>query len=701
MHYTIEHDVPGRMRLRVKHRSITLHESVVIKALMEMQIGARCVAVSHRTGSILVHYEKGTRDSLLIAVSLLHKNFYKEIDTSALISQKETTLTGATLKLITGIIFRTLLPQLLRQTLAILRSAPIILRGIAHVWHHKRANVSVLDASAVGISLLRKDFKTATIITSLLALGDILESWTHKKSRESLIKSLSLNLDTVWIRRDSQEMNIPASDLNIDDILIVRTGSVISADGTVIGGEAAVNQTVMTGESLPVYKKIGSSVYAGSVVEEGEIFIRVTAFDSETRIHKIAEMIDESETLKASIQTRAEKMADAIVPYSFLLAGGIYFLTKDLLRASSALLVDYSCAIKLSTPLAILSAMREGAQKNILIKGGKFLEALSEADVIVFDKTGTLTTASPKIKKIIHFPPHTREDVLRIAACLEEHFPHSVAHAVVRQAEKESLVHQEEHSQVEYVLAHGIASHLHGQRILIGSTHFVIEDEQTPLSIEHLDIIRRESKTCSLLCLAIGNELAGIICIEDPIRGDAAVTIGELKRDGTTRIAILTGDNEYSASNVALKVGIEEFHAQLLPEQKTAFIKGLRAKGRRVIMVGDGINDSPALAAADVGVAMKSGADIAQEVADVVLNDNMLPSLVNARKLGKGVMLKINRNYKFIVGGNSLLLLLGLWGCISPATSALFHNLLTVSVSAYSLLPVLKADVNRTRTHYD
>ena len=692
MNYTIEHDLPERIRLRLQQR-ITLRKSVIIKALLEVQSGAREVAVSHQTGSILIHYEQGARDSLLTAVSLLDESFYRGIDASALLPmQRESTLTEAVFRLVGGLALRALLPRVVRHTVAVFRSTPLITRGITHLWQNKNADVAVLDASAIAVSLLRRDFKTAAIITSLLTLGDILESWTHKKSRESLVESLSLNLDTVWVRKDSQERSIPATDLAIDDVLVVRTGSVIPADGTVIEGEAGVNQAVMTGESLPVHKNRGSSVYAGTVVEEGELFIRVSAFDSATRIHKIAEMINESESLKASVQNRAEKMADAIVPYSFLLAGGIYLLTRDWVRASSALLVDYSCAIKLSTPLAILSGMKEGAQRNILIKGGKFLEALDEADVVVFDKTGTLTTALPQIAKVIPFSPHTREEVLRTAACLEEHFPHSVARAVVRQAEEEALEHREEHSQVEYVLAHGIASRLHGQRVLIGSTHFVFEDEKIPHSPEQFELIVREAQTCSLLCLAVGGKLAGIICIEDPLRDDAFTTVARLRQEKVARIAILTGDNRHTAASVAQQLNIEEFHAQLLPEQKTAFIKEMQKEGHRVVMVGDGVNDSPSLAAADVGVAMKSGADIAQETADVVLSDNSLSNLVEARKLGRGVMHKINLNYRLIVGGNSLLLALGLGGILSPTTSALLHNALTVGVSAYCLLPVLKDD---------
>jgi Cu2+-exporting ATPase len=477
-------------------------------------------------------------------------------------------------------------------------------------------------------------------------------------------------------------------DLRIGDLVVVRAGSVIPVDGTVSEGSAMVNQSAMTGESEPVHRAPGLSVYAGTVVEEGELVVRVTAFDSETRLHKIAEMIDESEELKAAIQNRAEKMADAIVPYSFLLAGGIYLWTRDATRATAALLVDYSCAIKLATPLAILSAMREGARRGALVKGGKFLEALAAADTVVFDKTGTLTVSAPSVAKVIPFGGNTRDMVLRTAACLEEHFPHSIARAVVKQAEKEGLSHREEHSTVEYAVAHGIASRLRGEKVLIGSAHFVFEDEGVACAPDQQEVVDREAERYSVLFLAIGGKLAGILCIEDPLREDAFDIVKRLHEVGITRVVMLTGDNFHVAKNVAEAIGIDEVQAQLLPADKTRVVKRLKNTGK-VVMVGDGVNDSPALAAADVGVAMCGGADIAQAVADVILSENRLHALVDVRKLGIGVMEKIYRNYAFIIGANSLLLALGLSGAITPTTSALLHNLATIGASVYSLTPVL------------
>lgn len=660
-----------------------------------MQEGVLGVSVSHRTGSILLCYQEAgpegrVRDTLLTAVALIDREFYAGIDGSVLVEPNVTSLGEAVWELMLGVALRSFLPALLGRMVTLVRSLPLLGRGVRSMWRRGMPNVSVLDASAVGLSLLRRDFKTASIITTLLALGDLLESWTHKKSRESLTESLALRIDKLWIQKDGEEMQIPLTQLQLGDIVIVRSGSAIPVDGQVIDGEGMVNQASITGESLPVHRAPGLSVYAGTVLEEGYLAVRTDAFDSETRIQKIVNMINESEALKADIQSRAEKLADAMVPYNFALAGLIYLFTRDAMRASSALLVDYSCAIKLATPLALLSAMREGAQRGILIKGGKFLEALSNADTLVFDKTGTLTSATPRVAKVVPFGRFSREEVLRTAACLEEHFPHSVARAVVRQAEKELLSHREEHSEVEYLLAHGIASRLHGERLLIGSAHFVLEDESIPFSEEQRRVAENEERAYSVLYLACAGEPMGLVCVEDPLREESLLIVPKLKREGFSRIVMLTGDSARAAHNVAEVLGIEDVRPRLLPDQKTQIIADLKRDAVKVVMVGDGINDSPALSASDVGVAMKSGADIAREVADIVLTDNRLEGLLDARRLGSGVMKKINRNYAFIAGANSTLLALGLMGWITPVTSALLHNLATVGASTYSLLPILR-----------
>jgi Cu2+-exporting ATPase len=642
---------------------------------------------------------------ILKAVELLDSEFYGQIDGSEL-APGGGTLGGAVASLFGGVLGRALLPQAARYLFTFFNALPILAKGINELWRRRGfRSVSVLDASAVGVSILRRDFRTAAVITTLLTLGDLLESWTHKKSRESLRDSLALDIDKLWVRKGGVDELVPMVDLQKGDLVVVRAGSVLPVDGVVSEGEAMVNQSALTGESEPVHRAPGLSVYAGTVVEEGELVVRVAAFDKETRIRKIAEMIDSSEALKAGIQARAEKMADAIVPYSFLLAGGVYLWTRDAMRATSALLVDYSCALRLAIPLTVLSAMREGARRGILIKGGKFLEAIAEANTVVFDKTGTLTVSAPKVAKVFAFGGRERDAVLRTAACLEEHFPHSIARAVVRRAEEENLLHREEHSTVEYAVAHGIASRLGGERVLIGSAHFVFDDEGVVCTAEQQEIIDREGVRYSLLYLAAGGRLAGILCVEDPVREDALDAVAGLKGEGITRVVMLTGDNQRTAKSVADEIGIKEVLAQLLPEDKTeavSFLKnagpgarenrgnrGNRENREKVAMVGDGINDSPALAASDVGISLGGGADIAREVADIVLVKNRLYDIVHARRLGVGAMKKIRRNYALIVGANSLLLALGLSGAITPATSALLHNLATVGASVYSLTPIL------------
>ncbi|MDR3165408.1 MAG: heavy metal translocating P-type ATPase [Synergistaceae bacterium] len=676
------------MRLRCPKGSFTRAEACVVGEILKTQTGVLDAAVSHRTGGVLIYHEKGAEASIIEAARRLDKTFYSEIAES-LTETDERSLADLLFSMFAGITVRTLLPAAVRYPLIFLRSLPLLGRGLRSLLRDVRLNISVLDAAAVGTSMLRRDFSTASVITTLLALGDLLENWTRKKSRESLADSLALNVDMLWVRRDGREIGIPMRELRLGDLAVVRSGSVIPVDGVVFEGDAMVNQASMTGESEPVHRTAGLSVYAGTIVEAGELVIRVTAFDSETRLRKIAELIEKSEELKANIQSRAEKMADSIVPYSFLLAAGIYLCTRDAARAASALMVDYSCAIKLSTPLVILSAMREAARRGALVKGGKFLETLAFADIVVFDKTGTLTVSAPNVAKIIPFGGRGREEVLRTAACLEEHFPHSVARAVVKQAERENISHAEEHSTVEYAVAHGIASWLRGEKVLIGSAHFVLEDEGVCCTAEQREILDRETAQYSVLLLAAGKKLAGVLCIEDPLREDAGGVVKRLRQEGISRIVMLTGDNARVADSVARRAGIGEVRAELLPEDKARIVKELKSEGR-VIMVGDGINDSPALAAADMGIAMRGAADIARETADVALSENRLSALIDLRKLGRGTVEKIYRNFAWIIGANSILLALGLTGIITPAMSALIHNMSTIASGIYSLKPVLK-----------
>lgn len=690
MKFDIVHELPGRLRLCCGKGAFTLSESLVIASLLEQVDGVERVKASFRTGSLLILYRPQVRETVLEAVRIMGPELYGEIDGSELTEAIHDGGVAASLGgLLGGVFVRSFLPRTLRYSLVVLRSLPLILKGLNALCRRK-LNVSVLDASAVGVSLLRRDFRTATVITTLLALGDILEEWTRKRSRESLSDSLMLDVDKLWVRREGTELQIPFSELALGDLVVVRMGTVIPVDGVVEDGEGMVNQSAMTGESMPVHRSPGLSVYAGTVVEEGELVVRVTAFDCETRIHKIARMIDESEALKAEVQSRAERMADEIVPYSFLLAGLTYLLTGNAVRASSALLVDYSCAIRLATPLAILAAMREGAQRGILIKGGKFLEALARADTVVFDKTGTLTVSSPRVAEVIPLGEWAREEILRVAACLEEHFPHSIARAVVRQAELEGLQHREEHTEVEYAVAHGIVSLWRDRKVLIGSAHFVFEDEGVPCGPEVREYIDRALERYSVLYLAIDGELAGLLCIEDPLRDEARDVIGFLHRDGVKRVVLMTGDEERVARNVADRLAIDTVYARMLPDEKTRRVEKFRSEGACVIMVGDGINDSPALSSADVGIAMRSGADIAREVADVVLSENQLLGIMDARRLGCRVMRKIYRNYAMIVGTNSILLGLGILGVITPVLSAFLHNAATVGAALYALTPVLK-----------
>ncbi|MDR3331708.1 MAG: heavy metal translocating P-type ATPase [Synergistaceae bacterium] len=687
MKYAIAHELPGRIRLRCGRGAFSRDDAGVIEYLLESQDGVMSAEATHKTGSILILFSNGARDGVLSAVRLIDRSY---LDNESLPARpREESIAGSAFVLFVRSVLNRLSPLPIRLAINTLRYMPYLFRGIKSLISGK-LDVSVLDASAIGVSLLLGDVSTAGTIMTLLTFGDVLESWTKERSKRRLAEGLALNESFFWIERDGAQVRIPASELAIGDNVVVRAGSVIPVDGSVVRGNASVNQAIMTGEPLSLHRYPGTSVFAGTLVEDGELIVRVTAFDSETRINRIVKMIDESENMKAKIQDRAENMADGIVPYSFLLAGLAYLVTGDVVKATSALLVDYSCAIKLSTPLAILSAMREGTRHGIVAKGGRILEKIAEADTVVFDKTGTLSVASPTVADVVPFAGFTRKQVLRTSACLEEHFPHSIARAVVRKAEEENLQHREDHAEVEYSVAHGIVSHIGDVRVIIGSDHFVLEDEHTPISDVERDIISGLSHHYSLLYLAAGGRLAGIICIEDPIREEAAGVVADLRGEGIKNIVMLTGDNYNNAEYVARELGIDCFRAQLLPEQKTEFVQKLKDEGRCVIMIGDGINDSPALSVADVGIAMKESADIAREISDVVLTHNDLKSIVTARKISTGVMRRIHKNYVFIVAVNSALLAMGLSGVITPASSALFHNASTIGASMSSMRPLLE-----------
>ncbi len=587
-----------------------------------------------------------------------------------------------------GYALRKMLPAPLGMFFSLMRYRPYFGKGVRSLLHG-RVNVAVLDSVSIGAAFASGAVSTANSIMFLLSITELLEEHTRRKTRRALSESLAVNVERAWKVEDGKETSVPFASLVCGDVIRIRDGSMIPADGVVVFGECEVNEASMTGESTLVHKAKASTVYAGTAVEQGSIQVLITALRHETRISRIMDMIDRSEGMKALMQSRAESLADAIVPYTLLSSVCFYFLTRNVTRAISLLMVDYSCAIKLAVPISVISAMREASQRRVAVKGGRSLEAFAEADTIVFDKTGTLTSASPSVAKVVPLAGYTRDEVLRISACLEEHFPHSVARAVVRQAECEGLVHDEQHAEVAYVVAHGIASSLHGQRTLIGSHHFIFEDEGVELTPEIQTAIDREGARSSNIYLAIDGRLAGFLCIEDPLRPEAAGVIRKLRAQGISRIIMLTGDGENAARNVAEELGIDEYRAQVLPGDKARIVQEFKDRGHCVIMVGDGINDSPALSCADVSVAMNDASDLAREVADITLLSSDLRELIALRRLSRALLDRIQSNYRFIVGFNSSLIALGMAGMLSPAAIAFWHNASTMAVSARSARPCL------------
>ena len=583
---------------------------------------------------------------------------------------------------------RLFLPYPVRACVTTVKSVKYICKGLNCLWH-KKIEVPVLDATAIGVSVIRSDFETAGSVMFLLGIGELLEEWTHKKSVDDLARTMSLNVGKVWLVKNDNEVLVPSSEIEVGDKVVVRMGKIIPFDGQVTAGEAMVNQASLTGESAPVRKCENSYVYAGTVVEEGEITVKVKETGGSSKFEKIVTMIEESEKLKSALESKAEHIADKLVPYTLAGTGITYLLSRNVTKALSVLMVDFSCALKLAMPISVLSAIREASMHNITVKGGKFLEAVANANTIVFDKTGTLTKAQPTVAKVISFNGYEPDELLRIAACLEEHFPHSMANAVVDAARAKKLDHEEMHSKVEYVVAHGISTKINDKKVIIGSYHFVFEDEKCVVPEGKEELFKNLPNEYSHLYLAIGDSLAAVICIEDPLREEAEAVINSLRRAGISKIVMMTGDSDRTAKVIAKKVGVDEYYSEVLPEDKAKFVEKEKAKARKVIMIGDGINDSPALSAADVGIAISDGAEIAREIADITIGSDDLYNIVTLKLLSDSLMKRISKNYRNIVGFNTGLILLGVSGIIQPTTSALFHNTSTLLISLKSMQNLL------------
>lgn len=688
MRFTPVYDAHNRLRVRCGDYAFTKEQACGIADLLGSLDFVEHAESNWRTGSILVMYRDGARQQVLDAVSALDRGSLPEKELPA-VAQADAKFAGDLEKMLVKRVLMRLLPLPVRTAITVWNGSKYMIRALDNLLQF-RMNVAVLDGTAIGASMFSSNMSTASSVMFLLGLSDLLEDYTRQRTKLALSEQLALHVDNVWVETPGGTRQIPFDQVQVGDRILVQTGSVIPFDGTVCGNVAMVNQSTMTGESEPVHKKEGDSVFAGTTVEDGKLLIEVRTLSDGSRLQEIIGLIDQSENLKAGVQSKAEHLADSIVPYSFLGFALTALLTGNMTRAVSVLMVDFSCAIKLSTPISVISAMREAAEHGTAVKGGKYLEAYAAADTIVFDKTGTLTNACPKVTDVVPFGGNTREYVLRTAACLEEHFPHSVAAAVVEAARNEGLNHEEEHAEVEYLVAHGVATTLQGERAIIGSAHFVFEDEGIPLSDADRAIIEEKSNCSSTIFLAIGGKLAGMLVINDPVREEAAEVISGLRSLGITHVCMLTGDAEPAAKRIAGELGIDTYVSQVLPAYKSEFVNKLKEEGHKVIMVGDGVNDTPALAAADVSVAMCGGSDIAREVADVTLCSDTLRELVTLRRLSTALMERINANYRFIVGFNAGLIILGAVGVIPPSTAALLHNGSTMIISGNSMTKLLR-----------
>lgn len=690
MKFIIKHEMKGRIRIHMAQNRMTCEQADTLLYYLHGLMNVTEVKVYERTADALIYFT-GDRAEVITALKIFR---YENINVPDSVIDNSGRKLNAVYqeKLVNKIVLRVcskiFLPYPVRAAYTAVRSVKYLVRGVQCLLRRK-LEVSVLDATAIGVSVLRGNMETASSVMFLLGIGEILEEWTHKKSVGDLARSMALNINKVWLYRDGQEVLVQATDIVPDDQVVVHMGNVIPFDGSVVSGEGMVNQASLTGESMPVRKEQDGYVYAGTVVEEGELIIKVKEVSGSTRFEKIVTMIEESEKLKSGAESRAEHLADKLVPYTLAGTGLTWLLTRNVTKAISVLMVDFSCALKLAMPISVLSAIREAGLFHITVKGGKYLEAVADAKTVVFDKTGTLTKAKPTVKEVVAFADRKEDEMLRIAACLEEHFPHSMAKAVVKAAKKRGLEHEEMHSKVEYIVAHGISSFIGDRKVVIGSYHFVFEDEKCFVPHGSMEQFNSLPAEYSHLYLAVDRELAAVICIEDPLREEAGAVINSLKKFGVEKVVMMTGDSERTAASIAKRVGVDEYYSEVLPEDKARFVEQEKASGRTVIMIGDGINDSPALSAADVGIAISDGAEIAREIADITIAADNLYEIVTLRMLSDSLMKRIKKNYSSIVVVNTALILLGVSGVLQPASSALLHNASTLGISLKSMQNLL------------
>lgn len=690
MRFKIEHEIRGRVRLHICQKRMTCRQADQLEYFLTKLNGVTSAKVVERNQDVVICYSDN-REEMLRAIQRF--SYEKAEAPESYLQNSGREMNGEYWeKMVNHVVLhygkKIFLPLPVRTFLTTLKSVKYIWKGV-RTLAKCRIEVPVLDATAIGVSMLRGDFSTASSVMFLLGFGEILEDWTHKKSVDDLARSMSLNVSKVWLITEDSEVQVGTDEIKPGDRVRIHMGTVIPFDGIVTEGEAMVNEASLTGESMPVAKHESSYVYAGTVMEEGELTIRVKETSGSTKFEKIVTMIEETEKLKSAVESKAEHLADRLVPYTLAGTALTYALTRNVTKALSILMVDFSCALKLAMPISVLAAIREANAHHITVKGGKFLEAVAEADTIVFDKTGTLTKAQPTVVDVVSFNGDSKENLLRLAACMEEHFPHSMAKAVMDAAKERGLTHEEMHSKVEYIVAHGISTMVDGRKAIIGSHHFVFEDEKCTIPEGKQELFDSLPEEYSHLYLAIENQLAGVICIEDPLREEAKTVVAELKKTGFGKIVMMTGDSDRTASAIAKRVGVDEYYSEVLPEDKAAFVEKEKAAGRKVIMIGDGINDSPALSAADVGIAISNGAEIAREIADITVGADDLGQIVTLRHLSNRLMKRIQSNYRFIVGFNSGLIVLGVTGVIQPTTSALLHNTSTLAIGLKSMKNLL------------